>query len=107
MPTLVVLMWMQAVELIDHFGIIVGGAVILLSVMGSVVLFLDRRSDRLYALRLHEQEVQYEARLREQKEQYEARLTALDIVAGYQRALLNRGIDLQDLTLKELGPRSR
>lgn len=98
---------LQVSEVFDHFGVFLGSAVFIVAAMGSVVIFLDRRSDRLYALRLHEQEVQYEARLTEQRMQYDARIEQYENLARFQQALLVRGIDIQDMTIKELGPRSR
>jgi hypothetical protein len=104
MPELLLL---QVSEVFDHFGVFLGSAVLIIGSMASVVIFLDRRSDRLYALRLHEQEVQYEARLKDQKESYEARLEDYERLAQFHQALLRRGVEIQDTTIKELGPRSR
>jgi hypothetical protein len=112
------LLILQITELADKFGLPFAGAIIVISVMASVVIFLDRRADRLYGLRLHEMEVGYDARLRDQEtqflarlqsqeQQYEARISEYHELSKLHSLLLRRGIDIQDLTIKELAPRSR
>ena len=90
----------------------------IVSALVSVVIFLDRRADRLYGLRLQEMEAsytrqvqqlhdQYLARLAAQEHQYEARIAEYDRLAKLHSIMLTRGLDVQDLTIKELAPRAR
>jgi hypothetical protein len=102
---------MQVTDTLDKFanqyGPALGGAFLAIGIMAGVIVFLYKKIDSIYALRLQEQERQYEARLEEMKGNCQDRLNEYQQLLGYQQVLLKRGIEIQDTTIKELGPRSR
>jgi hypothetical protein len=108
---LALLDWFQATEVADkllgQYGPALGGAFFALVVLAGVITLLYRKVDQIYALRLREQEAQYEARLAENRKNCDDRLEEYRQLIGYQQVLLSRGIEIQDTTIKELGPRSR
>lgn len=90
---------------LDRWGYALGGTIIVVSFLAGAVAFLYRKLDNIYALRLAEQEKQYEARLKDQATSYEARLGDMRTLAQFQQTFMRRGVEVQDVTIRELGSR--